>query len=201
MVLGLTGRYCTGKDAAARILEGKGFRVIDVDRVGHEVLDERREEVAAAFGPGVRRSDGSIDRRALGRIVFADPAALARHEAIVHPAMVERVRALADAERSAGRDVAVNAALLRRMGLDRLCDAVLEVRACFPRRFVRGLRRDRLGPVQVLRRMRSQHTGSRRLNRKTPGVDTYTVRNDRATTRRLELSVDRIVDRLRHRQA
>jgi dephospho-CoA kinase len=201
MVLGLTGRYCAGKDAAARILEREGFRVLDVDRIGHEVLEARRDEVAAVFGSGVRRADGSIDRRALGRLVFADPAALARLEAIVHPAMVERVRALADAERSAGRDVAVNAALLRRMGLDRLCDAVLEVRACFPRRFVRGLRRDRLGPVQVLRRMRSQNTGSRRLNRKTPGVDTYTVRNDRATTRRLELSVDRIVDRLRHRQA
>ena len=105
MVLGLTGQYCAGKDAVARILERNGFRVIDVDRVGHEVLEERREEVAAAFGPGVRRADGSIDRRALGRIVFADPAALARHEAIVHPAMVERVRALAAAERAAGRDV------------------------------------------------------------------------------------------------
>jgi dephospho-CoA kinase len=201
MVLGLTGRYCAGKDAVARILERRGFRVLDVDRIGHEVLEERREEVAAAFGPGVRRADGSIDRRALGRIVFADPDALARHEAIMHPAMVERVRALTAAERGAGRDVAVNAALLRRMGLDRLCDAVLEVRACFPRRFLRGLRRDRLGPVQVLRRMRSQHGGPRRLNSKTPGVDTYTVRNDRATSRRLEHSVDRIVDRLRHRQA
>jgi len=201
MVLGLTGGYCAGKDAVARILERTGFQVLDVDRIGHEVLEERRAEVAAAFGPGVLRTDGSIDRRALGRIVFADPAALARLEAIVHPAMVERVRARAAAGRAAGRDVAVNAAILRRMGLDRLCDAVLEVRSCLPRRFVRGLRRDRLGPVQVLRRMRSQRPGSRRLNRKTPGVDTYTVRNDRATTRRLELSVDRIVDRLRHRQA
>lgn len=201
MILGLTGRYCAGKDAAARILERKGFRVIDVDRIGHDVLEERGAEVAAAFGSGVRRADGSIDRRALGRIVFADPGALARHEAIVHPAMVERVRAIVAAERAAGRDAAVNAALLCRMGLDRLCDAVLEVRACFPRRFLRGIGRDRLGPVQVLRRMRSQRPEPRRLNRKTPGVDTYTVRNDRATTRRLELSVDRVVDRLRHRQA
>ncbi len=201
MLLGLTGRYCAGKDAVARILERRGFRVLDVDRIGHEVLEERREEVAAAFGPGVRRADGSIDRRALGRIVFADPAALARHEAIMHPAMVEKVRQLAGAERAAGRDVAVNAALLHHMGLDRLCDAVLEVRACCLVRFLRGLRRDRLSPVQVLRRMRSQRTGSRRLNRKAPGVDTYSVRNDRATTRRLELSVGRIVDRLRHRQA
>jgi len=221
MVLGLTGPYCAGKDAAARALERRGFRVLDVDAIGHEVLEERREAIVAAFGSGVRRADGSIDRRALGRIVFADPAALARHEAIVHPAMVERVRARAAAEQAAGRDVAVNAALLRRMGLDRLCDAVLEVRALFPVRLLRGLRRDRLGLVQVLQRMWSQRSrvqrpgsqrsrvqrpgsqrrGGRRLNRKTPGVDTYIVRNDRATTRRLELSVDRVVDRLRHRQA
>lgn len=200
MVLGLTGRYCAGKDAVARILERRGFRVLDVDRIGHAVLDQRREEVAAAFGPAVRRADGSVDRARLGRIVFADPAALARLEAILHPAMVERVRALAASERAAGRDVAVNAAILRRLGLHLICDAVLEVRACLPRRFLRALRRDRLGPVQVLRRMRSQRrTGG--LNSKTPDVDTYTVRNDRATTRRLELSVDRIVDRLRHRQA
>jgi dephospho-CoA kinase len=201
MVLGLTGGYCAGKDAAARILERRGFTVIDVDRIGHAVLEQRRDEVAAAFGAGVRRPDGSIDRRALGRIVFADPRALARHEAIVHPAMVERVSALVAAERAAGRDVAVNAALLAAMGLERLCDAVLEVHACFPRRFLRGLRRDRLGPAQVLRRMRSQSRAARRLKRKPPGVDTYTVRNDRAAPRRLELSVDRIVDRLRHRQA
>jgi dephospho-CoA kinase len=200
MVLGLTGRYCAGKDAAARILERKGFRVLDVDRIGHDVLEERREEVAAAFGTGVRRADGSIDRQALGRLVFADPPALARLEAILHPSMVERVRALAACEAQAGRDVAVNAAILRHMGLDRLCDAVLEVRACAARRFLRGLRRDRLGPAEVLRRMRSQ-AGAGRLNRKTPGVDTYTVRNDRATTRRLEHSVARLVERLRHRQA
>jgi len=201
MVLGLTGPYCAGKDAAARVLERRGFRVLDVDAIGHEALEDLRGEVAEAFGPGVLRADGSIDRRALGRVVFADPAALARHEAIVHPAMVERVRSLAAGERAAGRDVAVNAALLRHMGLDRLCDAVLEVRACFPVRLLRGLRRDRLGLAQVLRRMGAQHRQSRRLNRTTPGVDTYIVRNDRATTRRLELSVDRIIDRLRHRQA
>jgi len=201
MVLGLTGPYCAGKDAAARVLERRGFRVLDVDAIGHEVLEDLRGEVAEAFGPGVLRADGTIDRRALGRIVFADPAALARHEAIVHPAMAARVRSLAAGERAAGRDAAVNAALLRHMGLDGLCDAVLEVRACAPVRLLRGLRRDRLGLAQVLRRMRVQRRQSRRLNRTAPGVDTYIVRNDRATTRRLELSVDRIVDRLRHRQA
>ena len=200
MVIGLTGGYCAGKDAVARILERRGFTVLDVDRIGHEVLESRRDAVAAAFGESVRRADGTIDRRAVGRIVFADPAALARLEGIVHPPMVERVRALAAAERAAGRDVAVNAALLRHMGLERYCDAVVEVRAWALRRFFRGLRRDRLGPVQVLRRMRSQRQGPA-LNGMARGVDTYIVHNDRATTRRLELSVDRLLGRLRHRQA
>jgi dephospho-CoA kinase len=203
VVIGLTGGYCAGKDAVARILERRGFTVLDVDRIGHEVLEERRDAVAAAFGGSVRRADGSIDRRAVGRIVFADPAALARLEGIVHPAMVERVRSLAAAETAAGRDVVVNAALLRHMGLDRYCDAVVEVRARAFRRFLRGLRRDGLGPVQVLRRMRSQRPGPGRppVNGMPPGVDTYIVQNDRATTRRLELSVDRLLGRLRDRQA
>jgi dephospho-CoA kinase len=203
MVIGLTGGYCAGKDAVARVLARRGFTVIDVDRIGHEVLEQVRDAVAEAFGESVRRTDGSIDRRAVGRIVFADPAALARLEGIVHPAMVARVRALAAAGSAAGRDVAVNAALLRHMGLDRGCDAVVEVRARACRRFLRGLRRDGLGPVQVLRRMRSQRHGSGGppVNGMPPGVDTYIVRNDRATTGRLELSVDRLLERLRHRQA
>lgn len=208
MVIGLTGAYCAGKDAVARLLERRGYTVIDVDRVGHEALEARRDEVTAAFGPRVARPDGSIDRRALGRIVFADRAALARLESIVHPPMVATVAGLAAAARAAGRDAVVNAAILRRMGLDRLCDAVVEVRAAAWRRFLRGLGRDRLGPWQVLRRMRSQRPGrpapggrSGRVYGMAPGVDTYIVRNDRATTRRLELSVDRLLGRLRRRQA
>jgi dephospho-CoA kinase len=203
VVIGLTGGYCAGKDAVARLLARRGFAVLDVDRIGHEVLEERCDAVVAAFGESVRRADGSIDRRAVGRIVFADPAALALLEKIVHPAMVARVRSLAAAEAAAGRDVVVNAAILRRMGLDRYCDAVVEVRARACTRVLRGMRRDGLGPVQVLRRMRSQRPGPFRppVNGMPPGVDTYIVRNDRATTRRLELSVDRLLGRLRDRQA
>jgi dephospho-CoA kinase len=205
MLIGLTGGYCAGKDAVARILLRRGFEVLDVDRIGHEVLEQMRDAVAAAFGESVRRSDGSIDRRAVGRIVFADPAALALLEGIVHPAMVARVRSLAAAGTAAGRDVAVNAALLRHMGLDRFCDAVVEVRARALRRFLRGLRRDGLAPVQVLRRMRAQRSGrdpsGPPVNGMPPGVDTYIVQNDRATAGRLELSVDRLLERLRHRQA
>ena len=174
MVLGLAGGYCAGKDAVAAVLTGQGFRVIDVDAVGHEVLREQqvRERVAARFGPGVLADGGEVDRKALGRRVFRDRRELSALEAIVHPRMVERVRQeLAGASGPA----VVNAALLFRMGLDRLCGAVLCVRAPWWVRLARARRRDGLGLVQGLRRIASQRGICPKLPG--PGVDMYYIEN------------------------
>ncbi len=94
MVVGLTGRYCSGKGTAARVFAARGFRVVDADDLSHEVMSERAEEVIRAFGPSARAADGSVDRRALGRIVFADPAARTRLEGILYPDITERIRRL-----------------------------------------------------------------------------------------------------------
>jgi dephospho-CoA kinase len=190
MVVGLTGGYCAGKDAVARFFASRGWTVIDVDAVGHEVLREKAADVAAAFGPGVRLADGSIDRRALGRIVFSDPQALRRHEAIMHPAMAERVRARLRAE---GGDVLINAAVLLKLGLDRVCTAVVCVRAPLLVRVLRAVRRDRLGPGQALRRILSQ----KGLCPKSHGspVDIYNVRNA-GSLHRLERNLDGLLGRL-----
>ncbi len=153
MVVGLTGGYCAGKDSVARWFSARGYAVIDVDAVGHDVLREKAGEVIAAFGPGIRGADGSVDRRALGRIVFSDPRALARHEAIMHPAMAEKVRAWI---RSTPGDKLINAAVLFKLGLDAVCAHVICVTAPLPLRVVRAMRRDRVSAVQALRRIRSQ---------------------------------------------
>ncbi len=196
MVLGLTGSYCAGKDAVAGILARAGFHVIDVDEVGHQVLDDRREEVIAAFGAGIAGPGGTIDRRVLGRRVFADRAARARLEAILHPEMVRRVRALAAAAAGAGRDVVINAAILRRMGLDRDCDAVLFVRSRAWRRLLRAMRRDRLPLAQAAARLASQR--GLRLQQCSPGVDTISVRNDR-DLHSLQRAVAALLGKLRER--
>ena len=83
VVVGLTGRYCAGKGTAARVFASMGFRVIDADDVSHEVLAGKASEVIARFGPGVRAEGDGVNRRALGRIVFDDPAARADLEAIL----------------------------------------------------------------------------------------------------------------------
>jgi len=191
MVVGLTGKYCSGKNAVARLFASHGFAVIDVDAIGHATLAAKAREIAEAFGPGVRAADGGINRKILGRIVFADRDARVRLEGIVHPAMAERVK---ETIGGMGGDVLINAAVLHRMGLHRICDAVVCVTALAPLRTLRAMRRDHLPLGEVLARGRAQKDIGAQCN--DPGVDTYTVRN-RGTLRSLERRVARLVRRMK----
>lgn len=86
--VGLTGGIGAGKSAVAALLADHGATVIDSDRLAREVVAPGTPglaAVAAAFGDGVLRPDGALDRPALGAVVFADPAARRRLEAITHP--------------------------------------------------------------------------------------------------------------------
>jgi dephospho-CoA kinase len=87
-VIGLTGGVATGKSTVAGLLRARGVPVIDADQVSREVTapgSPGLAEVVAAFGPSVLTPEGTLDRKALGAIVFADPTARARLEAISHP--------------------------------------------------------------------------------------------------------------------
>jgi dephospho-CoA kinase len=114
LIVGLTGGIGAGKSTVARLLADRGAHVIDVDEVGRRVLapgGRAEAPVAAAFGPQVVSSDGSIDRAALAKIVFSDGEALARLTGISHPAineeLVEELRALRDSTGIVVLDMAV----------------------------------------------------------------------------------------------
>lgn len=88
MLIGLTGGIGAGKSAVASRFESHGAVIIDGDKVAREVVAPGTEglaEVVAEFGRGVLSADGSLDRPALGRIVFGDRDARRRLEAITHP--------------------------------------------------------------------------------------------------------------------
>ena len=127
-VIGITGPIGCGKSTVAGWLGELGAVVIDADRVAHDVTGPGQPAVAAiaeAFGAGLVGPDGSLDRPALGRIVFADPEALARLEAIVHPAVRPRIlAAIDDATRAGAPAVVVEAIKLVEGGLAELCDEV-----------------------------------------------------------------------------
>ena len=124
-VLGVVGGVASGKSAVARaVAEAADAVLIDGDAVGHRVLEQAdvAAEVRAAF-PSLA-GDGAIDRRELGRIVFAHAAAMGRLEAILHPRMRDLFAATITAARRDGRPVVFDAAVLLESGWDDLCDAV-----------------------------------------------------------------------------
>lgn len=177
-LLGLTGGYCAGKNRVAALLEKRGYKSIDVDRLGHLALSSSKEAIVARFdaearmrfGAGIVDAEGRIDRRALGKIVFSDRRALADHEAIVHPAMFalldELIAHLGQADGAEEELVVViNAAILYKMPIVTRCSAIIEVRAPLLQRLFRAATRDGLGAGAALARIRRQRDlWSRREN-------------------------------------
>lgn len=97
LLIGLTGGIASGKTTVAELLAQRGAVVVDADRLAREVVEPDTPGLAAVaerFGTGVLGPDGSLDRAALGRIVFADPSARADLEAIVHPLVRARAAEL-----------------------------------------------------------------------------------------------------------
>jgi dephospho-CoA kinase len=117
LTIGLTGGIGSGKSTVTKILAELGAPIIDADQVGHAIYapgGPAYDDMIAAFGAGILADDRTIDRRKLGPIVFADPAALKRLNSIVHPKMFARLREMIEALRAAGeaRPIVVEAAIL-----------------------------------------------------------------------------------------
>ena len=93
-VLGLTGGIGSGKSMVASMFANLGAEVIDADQLAREVVEPGQpalEEIATAFGREILLPDGRLDRGKLARIIFADPIARARLNAITHPRIQERM--------------------------------------------------------------------------------------------------------------
>jgi dephospho-CoA kinase len=124
--IGITGPIGCGKSAVAGWLAARGAVTVDADVVARDVVEPGEPALAlvlARFGEAVRAPDGTLDRAALGRIVFAEPAALRDLEAIVHPAVRPRIlAAIAEAEAAGAPAVVVEAIKLVEGGLAALCD-------------------------------------------------------------------------------
>ncbi len=127
--IGLMGPIGCGKSTVAGWLgERQGVVVVDADQVAREVVEPGEpalEAIIGRFGGEIRRPDGSLDRAALGQIVFADPAALGDLEAIVHPAVRPLILATIEGAEAAGADaVVIEAIKLVEGGLAAMCDEV-----------------------------------------------------------------------------
>jgi len=169
-ILGLTGGIGSGKSTASQILAELGAVVIDADRVGHDAYrpgSAAWNRVVAQFGRDVLAADGTIDRKRLGAIVFADPVQLARLNAIVHPLIRDAIGARIAAERAAGHApaIVVEAALLVEANWDALVDEVWLVTADRTAVEARLMAQRGLDPGAIAARVRAQIDDAERAAR------------------------------------
>jgi dephospho-CoA kinase len=134
--VGLTGGIATGKTAVVGMLRELGCRVLEADKIAHQMIEPggaAYDEVVREFGRDILTTESFVDRPKLGAIVFADPEKLSRLNAIVHPpVLAEQSRQLAAIEKSDPYAIAVvEAALLIEAGFDKLLE-YLVVTWCTP---------------------------------------------------------------------
>jgi len=127
-VIGLTGGIGSGKSTVSQFLAGLGAVILNADEVGHKAFKPDTEiwrKVVAAFGRQIVTSDGNIDRKKLGEMVFGNPESLPRLNQIMHPRMYDMVKAQLEEHRQRGtRVVVLEAPLLLEAGWTSLVDEV-----------------------------------------------------------------------------
>lgn len=160
LVHGLTGGIACGKSTVSRLFAARGALVIDADALAREVVAPGTSglaEVVAAFGSEILRSDGTLDREALGRRVFSDASARARLESITHPRIAQlSVERLTAARASDAPLVVYDAALLFESGRGDLFRPVVVVTAPRAVQLARLVSRDTLTPEAAAARIDSQ---------------------------------------------
>jgi dephospho-CoA kinase len=167
LTIGITGGIGSGKSTVTKILAELGARIIDADKVGHAIYEPggpAYADMIAAFGEGILADDRTIDRRRLGPIVFADPAALRRLNAIVHPRMFARMREMVDALRAGGegKPIVIEAAVLIEANWQPLFDEIWLVEAG-QEQVVKRVELERgLAPAQTEARIRAQLSNEER---------------------------------------
>jgi dephospho-CoA kinase len=154
MLLGITGKYCAGKNHAAAIFEKRGFSVLDVDKLGHIAIERKKDEIFLQFGKSIKNPDNSINRRLLGEKVFGKEKEMALLETIVHPEANRLTLEWLAAQNS--RDCVINAALLHKSAVFGQLDCIILVDAPFFIRLLRARHRDKLSWCAIIRRFLSQ---------------------------------------------
>jgi dephospho-CoA kinase len=178
-LIGLTGNIATGKSTVAKMLEDLGATVIDADALVHELQRKGTpvyNDIVAAFGPAILDRAGEIDRKALGSIVFSDPAQLHRLENIVHPAvLIESLRRIMEAPTPV---VVYEAIKLIEAGRAEMCDAVWVVTAQSEVQFQRLMTDRHMGAAEARQRIEAQPPQSEKIKRATVVIDNSGSRED-----------------------
>lgn len=161
ILVGLTGGVATGKTTVAKMFQRCGAVVIDADVLAREIVRPGKpawREIVRTFGNGILNPDRTIDRHALGTIVFHNKARLRRLEQILHPRVArERARLTRQAARKDPRAVVIyDVPLLFEAGIDKRVSKIIVVTADRETQIARLKKRNGLARTDAVRRIRSQ---------------------------------------------
>lgn len=158
MIVGLTGKACSGKNVVADLLVREtGWPSIDFDKLGWPVLEESHQELVELFGKDCITTQGTVDHLVIRQAMYRNPALRKALEAITHPKIVAMGHHLTEEARKKGFEAIIwNAPLLQRVHLDEECDVVIFVEASEQVRLRRAMRRDGMDERQFAERERNQ---------------------------------------------
>jgi dephospho-CoA kinase len=175
-LIGLTGGIAVGKSTVTKHLRAEGIPVVCLDEVVHRLQRRGAPALVAirrAFGPTVFHADGSLDRDALGSLVFSDRKARAKLNTImkwrIFGALIQEVLRLMFQRRQ--RAVVVDSALLFESGLNLLCDETVAVSASIPDQLERLQARNNLSLAQAQQRLDAQMPNHRKAKLATSVID------------------------------
>jgi dephospho-CoA kinase len=161
MKIGLTGGIASGKSTIASLLVERGALLVDADQVAREVVlpgEPALEAIASSFGQAVLEADGSLNRKALGEIVFRDKDSLAKLEAITHPAIRSRMQEKIHtyAEQYPERLIVADIPLLYETKQEHLYDGIMVVYVPAELQKVRLMERNHVSEEEAVRRVSLQ---------------------------------------------
>ena len=182
LVIGVTGGIACGKSTVARMFGRLGEKVIDADRIAHDLIKPSTaiwQRVVDEFGKGILNKNSAINRRRLGRIVFADPKKRKKLEELIHPRVIEvieetvaKIKKQPRAPSSEPSAIIIDAALLIEANLVSMVDKLVVVVAG-RRTQIKRLKRSRLTEAEAVRRIASQMPLREKEN-----LADYVIRND-----------------------
>jgi dephospho-CoA kinase len=161
ILVGLTGGVATGKSTVAKMFERCGAHTIDADLLAHAIVQPGKpawRAIVAAFGTTILNPDRTVNRHALGAIVFRNPSKLRRLERIIHPRVArEQVRLTKQAAREDPQGVVIyDVPLLFEAGIDRRVGRTVVVTADRETQISRLKKRNGFTRADAIRRIRSQ---------------------------------------------
>ncbi len=174
-ILGLTGSIGCGKSHVSSVLRQLGACIIDGDQISHSLTASHGEALPAireTFGDDVF-SHGELDRKALGRLVFSDPAALSLLNSILHPLIFSQIHVQIQRAREKSTVLCVlDMPLLFETGLDTLCDSVWCVYLPEDIQVERIMARDGCTAEDAHARIASQMSSEEKKSRSQTVIDT-----------------------------